>query len=133
MNSPCAMLITPICPKMIARPSAIKRNTEKRISPAKPCIARIEPNSPNVYPPSICGSCGVSSLLPLPACLKGVYARLRRAMERVGVRVRFHKGGLAEGEVPLQKAQTRGEAPPPRAPERAGPSPQPGRGEGVTD
>src|SRR5258708_14017203 len=30
-------------------------------------------------------------LLPLPACLKGVYARLRRAMERVGVRGPFRK------------------------------------------
>ncbi len=29
---------------------------------------------------------GAARLLPLPACLKGVYARLRRAMERVGVR-----------------------------------------------
>jgi len=37
-------------------------------------------------------------LLPLPACHKGVYARLRRAMERVGVRGPLHEDGLAEGE-----------------------------------
>src|SRR5258708_23342226 len=35
------------------------------------------------------------ALLPLPACHKGVYARLRRAMERVGVRGRLHKLRLA--------------------------------------
>src|SRR5580700_1055604 len=35
-------------------------------------------------------------LLPLPACHQGVYARLRRAMERVGVRGPFHRLRLAE-------------------------------------
>ena len=39
-----------------------------------------------------------AGLLPLPACHQGVYARLRRAMERVGVRGPLHKDGLAEGE-----------------------------------
>src|SRR5215471_3880949 len=34
--------------------------------------------------------------LPLPACHQGVYARLRPAMERVGVRGPFHKLGLVE-------------------------------------
>src|SRR5258708_4040462 len=38
------------------------------------------------------------ALLPLPACHQGVHARLRRAMERVGVRGLLHKGGLAERE-----------------------------------
>src|SRR6478752_1723565 len=38
MNSPWAMLITPIWPKMIARPSPISRSTENRLRPAKPCI-----------------------------------------------------------------------------------------------
>jgi hypothetical protein len=33
------------------------------------------------------------AVLPLPACHQGVYARLRRAMERVGGR--FHKLKLA--------------------------------------
>ena len=33
--------------------------------------------------------------LPRPACHQGVYARLRRAMERVGVRGRFRKLKLA--------------------------------------
>src|SRR5450830_1047835 len=37
MNSPCAMLITPICPKMIARPSPIS-STANRLMPAKPCM-----------------------------------------------------------------------------------------------
>src|SRR5215472_8947341 len=36
------------------------------------------------------------SLLPLPACHQGVYARLRRAMERVGVRGRIPKLRLAK-------------------------------------
>src|SRR5471032_1183474 len=39
MNSPCAMLITPICPKITARPSPINSNTLKRLRPAKPCIS----------------------------------------------------------------------------------------------
>ena len=35
MNSPWAMLMTPIWPKMIASPSAISTNTENRIKPGK--------------------------------------------------------------------------------------------------
>src|SRR2546427_1580477 len=38
MNSPCAMLMTPICPKMIARPSPMSSSTANRLKPAKPCI-----------------------------------------------------------------------------------------------
>src|SRR6266568_2299192 len=38
MNSPCAMLMTPIWPKMIASPSPISSSTANRLSPAKPCI-----------------------------------------------------------------------------------------------
>ena len=55
MNSPWAMLITPNCPKIIANPSAIKVKTEKRISPANPCIAKMEPSSPIVYPNMMIG------------------------------------------------------------------------------
>src|ERR1700721_2883187 len=36
------------------------------------------------------------SALPRPACHQGVYARLRRAMERVGVRGPFRVSELAE-------------------------------------
>src|SRR5580704_9291472 len=36
-------------------------------------------------------------LLPLPACHQGVHARLRRAMERVGVRGLFRESELVEG------------------------------------
>ena len=39
---------------------------------------------------------GTAPLLPLPACHQGVHARLRRAMERVGVRGRLHRLRLAE-------------------------------------
>src|SRR3989344_1377496 len=38
MNSPWAMLITPICPKMMARPSPMSSSTANRLRPAKPCI-----------------------------------------------------------------------------------------------
>src|SRR5262245_52875915 len=44
---------------------------------------------------------GTAPPLPLPACHKGVYARLRRAMDRVGVRGRGHR------------SKTRGHAPSP--------------------
>ena len=66
MNSPCAMLITPIWPKMIASPSAISRNTENRIRPAKPCIARIEPSSASEYSPNIAVAPCLLLLMPLP-------------------------------------------------------------------
>src|SRR6202030_1515216 len=45
-------------------------------------------------------ACGRPLLLPLPACHQGVYARLRRAMERVGVRGPFHRLRLAERPPP---------------------------------
>src|SRR5262245_11506974 len=38
----------------------------------------------------------MAPLLPLPACHQGVYARLRRAMERVGVRGPLNRLRLAE-------------------------------------
>src|SRR5262249_24784256 len=41
-------------------------------------------------------ACGTAPLRPLPACHQGVYAHLRRAMERVAVRGRFHRLRLAE-------------------------------------
>src|ERR1700759_222548 len=44
-NSPCAMLMTPIWPKMIASPKAINNNTQKLLRPLKPCITRIAPKS----------------------------------------------------------------------------------------
>src|SRR5262249_11803060 len=42
------------------------------------------------------GRIGMAPLLPLPACHQGVYARLRRAMERVGVRGPLNRLRLAE-------------------------------------
>src|SRR5258708_23540218 len=39
------MLMTFICPKMIASPSAIKRNTENRLNPAKPCMIKMSLSS----------------------------------------------------------------------------------------
>src|SRR5690606_5919734 len=44
-NSPWAMLITPIWPKMIARPRAINSSTQNTDSPLKPCMAAMAPNS----------------------------------------------------------------------------------------
>src|SRR3954464_4438347 len=38
MNSPCAMLITPIWPKMMASPNPMSSSTANRLRPAKPCI-----------------------------------------------------------------------------------------------
>src|SRR5512133_416106 len=38
MNSPCAMLMTPIWPKMMASPKPISSSTANRLRPAKPCI-----------------------------------------------------------------------------------------------
>src|SRR5262249_11040416 len=66
------------------------------------------------------------AVLPLPACHKGVYARLRRAMERDGVRGPFRVGKLATLSLrrgPLTR-NLRGE----RA--NSDLSPQAGRGEG---
>ena len=48
---------------------------------------------------------GAALLPPLPACHQGVHARLRRAMERVGVRGRFHKLRLAERPPPYPPPQ----------------------------
>ena len=45
MNSPWAMLITPIWPKMIANPSAINNSTLNRLRPEKPCITTMDPKS----------------------------------------------------------------------------------------
>ena len=45
MNSPWAMLITPIWPKIIARPIAMRTNTENRDKPANPCMAKMDINS----------------------------------------------------------------------------------------
>src|SRR6266702_295041 len=39
MNSPCAMLMTPIWPKITASPSPISSSTLNRLRPAKPCIS----------------------------------------------------------------------------------------------
>src|SRR6478672_12434505 len=39
------MLITPIWPKMMARPSAISSSTQKTDRPLKPCMAKMAPNS----------------------------------------------------------------------------------------
>src|SRR5262249_6956102 len=66
-------------------------------------------------------ACAAAPLLPLPACHQGVYARLRRAMERVGVRGRFHTLRLAE--TPLTRNESERRA-------HSDLSPQAGRGEG---
>ena len=39
------MLITPICPKMIASPNAINSSTQNTDKPLNPCIAAMAPNS----------------------------------------------------------------------------------------
>jgi hypothetical protein len=39
------MLITPICPKMMAKPNPMSSNTAKRLRPAKPCINPMLSNS----------------------------------------------------------------------------------------
>jgi len=67
------------------------------------------------------------ALLPLPACHQGVYARLRRAIERVGVR-----GPFRESEPVERPPHPPPPFPPPLAGEGQGggdPSPQAGRGE----
>ena len=38
INSPWAMLITPIWPKIIAKPNPISKSTENKLSPENPCI-----------------------------------------------------------------------------------------------
>ena len=55
-NSPWAMLMTPIWPKMIASPSAISSSTQKRLSPLKPCMTKIENRSDieSIRPSSAC-------------------------------------------------------------------------------
>jgi hypothetical protein len=50
-------------------------------------------------------------LLPLPACHQGVYTRLRRAMERVGVRGFSARADSRRVKVRFHEAQTRGDAP----------------------
>src|SRR5579863_4834978 len=51
--------------------------------------------------------------LLLPACHQGVYARLRRAMEKVGMRGPSASLSVAETRWAIPNAQTRGEAPHP--------------------
>src|ERR1051326_4332699 len=41
-NSPWAMLMTPICPKMMASPRAMSSRTANELSPLKPCMTTIE-------------------------------------------------------------------------------------------
>jgi hypothetical protein len=48
-------------------------------------------------------------VLLLPACHQGVHARLRRAMEKVGMRGRFHKLRLAEAPPHPDPLPARGE------------------------
>jgi hypothetical protein len=66
------------------------------------------------------GQCG----LLLPACHQGVYARLRRAMEKVGMRGRFRESELVE--TPPHRAEF-GFSPLPRGPLPAIPGSSPGR------
>src|SRR5689334_12291992 len=40
MNSPCAMLITPIWPNVRARPSAASRRTDPPLRPLNTCVTR---------------------------------------------------------------------------------------------
>src|SRR5215831_2882346 len=47
--------------------------------------------------------------LPLPACRQGVYARLRRASQRIGVRGYFHRLRLAETPPHPSPPRKRGE------------------------
>ena len=49
-NSPWAMLMTPIWPKMIASPRAISSSTLKKDRPLKPCITSRDPISESVIP-----------------------------------------------------------------------------------
>src|SRR5260370_23706184 len=80
---------------MRARRSTSGRVAKRRGSPlaaSAPCPVRLRPRDYD----AAAGAWGV--LLPLPACHKGVYARLRRAMERVWGRGPLHKDRLAEGE-----------------------------------
>ena len=44
-NSPWAMLMTPIWPKMMASPSAISSSTQNELSPLNPCMTAIENRS----------------------------------------------------------------------------------------
>src|SRR4051812_5370712 len=79
MNSPCAMLMTPIWPKMIASPRPISRSTANRLRPAKPCIRPMLSMSEKVM--------AMSGGSFVRAARRGVDARGRRGAPRVALLV----------------------------------------------
>src|SRR5450830_1142732 len=109
-NSPCAMLITPIWPKMMARPKAISKRTQNTDRPLKPCMAKMAKNSVSetMLTPALgdeIGKCCVGgdacmsrmsrmSLRTPPLCCQQINAC--DLLITLGERIRFDQVGLID-------------------------------------
>src|SRR4051812_35774070 len=106
MNSPCAMLMTPICPKMMASPRPISSSTENRLRPAKPCIRPMLSISENVMrvlqgPPSFREGGNPRCAAMLDSRLHGNDTAAACLLVSLGEWVRLDQGGRLRDHLEL--------------------------------